>query len=204
MVFRAALAALLMALTCVPARAQQGRVSAGGIAIILNSPGVPAMGSQDAAVTVVEYMDYNCPYCRKMAPDLVELAATDHRVRIVFKDWPIFGAVSEYAARAAIAANAQEKYLAAYGALIATRERLTRIEQVREALKTAGIDLIRLDRDLQDHGKEIDALITRNREEAAALGLHGTPGVIVGDLLVYGSLSYDEMRRLVARVKDGA
>lgn len=183
--------------------AQQGQVSSDGVRIILENPGVPALGSPDALVTVVEYMDYNCPYCRRMAPDLLKLVAAEPDVRVLFKDWPVFGPVSEYAARAALASTSQGKYLAAYSALISTSVRLTSIDQVRHALKGAGIDLQALDRELQLHAAEIDGLLERNREEAAALGLRGTPGVIVGDLLVLGIVTYEQLQLLVSQIRAG-
>ncbi|HEY4031637.1 MAG TPA: DsbA family protein [Caulobacteraceae bacterium] len=181
-----------------PARAQIGRVSPGGMAIILAKPGVAFMGDAHAPVTVVVFMDYNCPYCRIMAPDLVKLTEANPRVRVLYKELPIFGPVSDYAAHAAIACNWQGKYIPAYRAMISTHQKLTSIADVRGALKTAHVDLAQMDRDLKAHQAEIDALIARNRSEAAALGLKGTPGMIVGDLLFQGSLSYGELDKFVA------
>jgi protein-disulfide isomerase len=190
--------ALLTAVVARPAAAGQiAEVSAEGMRHIVAPPQMPAMGAKQARITIVEYLDYNCPYCRKIAPDLVKLAKRDHRVRVLFKDWPIFGGVSVYAARAAIAANYQGKYLAAHHALISTPERLTSKEQVRSALKKAGIDLRRLAADMKLREYDIDAAIARNKAEARALGLQGTPALIFGDLLVPGAVSFEGMQKLV-------
>lgn len=198
--FKRALAALalLTTLAATPAAADQiAQISAEGMRHIVAPPLMPALGTRNATVTVVEYLDYNCPYCRKIAPDLVKLAKTDQRVRVLFKDWPIFGGVSVYAARAAIAANYQGKYLAAHHALISSSQRLTSEEQVRSTLKKAGIDLRRLAADMKLREYDIDAVIARNNAEARALGLQGTPAVIVGDLLVPGAVSFESMQKLV-------
>ena len=85
---------------------------------VLTEPGTPALGSASAEITVVEYFDYNCPFCRKLAPAFDALTAADHTVAVIYKEWPIFGGASVYAARSALAANYQGKYLQAHDALI--------------------------------------------------------------------------------------
>ena len=203
--FRLAAVALFLALAAGPANAGQvTEISAEGVHQILAPPQMPALGAARAPITVVEYLDYNCPYCRKIAPDLVQLTRANRDVRVLFKDWPIFGGVSVYAARAAIAANWQGKYLAAHHALISVTERIASEAQVRDLLKTAGIDLGRLDADLKAHGQDIDKALARNAMEARALGLQGTPGLVIGDILVPGSLSLENMQTLVAHARAAA
>jgi protein-disulfide isomerase len=85
-------------------------ITAEGQRAMLESPGSEPVGAADADVTIVEYFDYNCPYCKKMAPAFEELLSEDHRVRIVYKDWPILGDVSVYAAKAALAAQWVPRY----------------------------------------------------------------------------------------------
>ena len=86
--------------------------------VILKDPGTAVLGAKDPEVTVVEYFDYNCPYCRKLAPSIHALIESDRKVAVVFKEWPIFGGISVYAARCALASQWQGKYLAAHDALI--------------------------------------------------------------------------------------
>jgi protein-disulfide isomerase len=145
---------------------------------ITNSPGVPVLGATSPDVVVVEYFDFNCPFCRKLAPSIRALLKTDPKVAVVYKDWPIFGGVSVYAARCALAAQWQGQYEKAHDALISA-PRLSQNEQVDETLLHAGIDIGRIHRDLQQHGAEIDALLARNSSEARALGIRGTPGILV-------------------------
>ena len=146
---------------------------------LLHEPGVPLLGSTAANVTIVEYFDYNCPFCRALAPAFRPLIQSDSAAAVLYKEWPIFGGVSIDAARAALAANYQGKYLQAHDALISA-PRLTESSQVDEVLRSAGIDMARLKQDLAAHRASIVALLMRNDAEARALGMRGTPGVLVG------------------------
>ena len=128
---------------------------------------------------MVEYFDYNCPYCRKLAPSIHALVKSDHKVAVVFKEWPIFGGISVYAARSALASQWQGKYLAAHDALI-DAPRLSQAAEVDETLQKAGIKLPELKRTLATHGAQIDAILARNDAEARSLGMRGTPGLLVG------------------------
>jgi len=171
---------------------------------VLASPATPFAGHAGADVTVVEYLDFNCPYCRKTAVTLGQLLAGDAKVRILFKDFPIFGGVSVYAARAALAAQWQGRYLAAHDILIDSPARLASETQVRNRLALAGVDLARLDRDLAAHKGEIDAILARNNDEARALGYTGTPGLVVGAFVVPGALSLENLRVLITATRKEA
>lgn len=146
---------------------------------ILNEPGVPILGSTHADVTVVEYFDYNCPFCRALAPVLRSFVDQDHAAAVLYKEWPIFGGVSVYAAQAALAASYQGKYLRAHDALIGA-PRLEKDTQVDAVLGGAGIDMAQLKKDLAAHRMSIEDLLKRNDSEARGLGLRGTPGILVG------------------------
>jgi protein-disulfide isomerase len=147
--------------------------------VILKDPGTAALGAKDPEVTVVEYFDYNCPYCRKLAPSIHALVEGDHKVAVVFKEWPIFGGISVYAARCALASQWQGKYLAAHDALISA-PRLEQETEVDETLRKAGINLSELKKTLAENGAKIDAILARNSSEAHSLGMRGTPGLLVG------------------------
>ena len=179
------------------ARAQLVELTPQGRTVILARPETPFAGRPGADVTVVEYLDFNCPYCRKAAVTLGQLLAADPKVRILYKDWPIFGGVSTYAARAALAAQWQGRYLAAHDILIDTAARLTSEDQVRQRLAFAGVDLGRLDRDLETHKAAIDAVLARNAAEARAVGFSGTPGLIIGAFVVPGAVGLNDLRTLV-------
>jgi len=167
---------------------------------ILTNPGTDPVGAHDPDVTIVEYMDYNCPYCKKLAPDLQALLAEDHKIAVVYKDWPILSDVSVYAARSALAAGWQGKYLAAHDALM-SGPRLAQNDQVDSTLKHAGIAIDRLRADAVKHAKDIDALLERNDAEAHALNLRGTPGVVIGRQLLPGIVDLNGLKTLVAAAR---
>src|SRR5579859_1941102 len=85
---------------------------------LLSEPGVPLLGSAAADIVVVEYFDYNCPFCRALAPAFHPFVERDHAAAVLYKEWPVFGGVSVYAAQSALAATYQGKYLQAHDALI--------------------------------------------------------------------------------------
>lgn len=161
----------------------------------------PPVGPAEGDVTVVEYFDYDCPVCRHLEPLLRQLVASDPEVRIVRKDWPVFGEASEYAAYCSYAAAREGKYPAAHDALIASRQDLDSKADVQRVLRAAGFDVQKLDADIQLHAKEYGEVLARNRRETEALGLQGTPGVIVGSQLVLGGIDYPGLERLVLQAR---
>jgi protein-disulfide isomerase len=164
---------------------------------ILRNPGTPAAGAIDADVTLVEYFDYNCPFCKKLAPGLQGLLRADARVALVYKDWPILGDVSRYAARSALAAGWQGKYLLAHDTLMGAA-RLASNTQVDSLLQHAGLNMIQLKADAVSHGALIDALLQRNDTEVRALGIRGTPGLLVGRHIINGVYDVAGLERAVA------
>jgi protein-disulfide isomerase len=189
--------ALLFAIRPVTSPAAEPRkATAEAVAALAQNPTVPAAGAKDADVTIVEFFDYNCPFCKKTAPELQKLLHTDPKVRILYKEWPIFGDVSEYAARSALAAHWQGKFLVAHAALIGAPNDLDETSQVDAVLKAAGVDLTQLSRDRAAHAADITAILARNSKEAAALGFHGTPGFVVGRQLVPQALTLQSLQQL--------
>src|SRR5271154_5139539 len=147
--------------------------------LILKDPGTTALGADNPDLTVVEYFDYNCPFCRKLAPSIHSLTDKDHKLAVLFKECPIFGGFSGYAARSALASQWQGKYLTAHDALISA-PRLSQEAEVDETLQKAGINVVELKRTLATHGAQIDAILARTNAEAHSLGMRGTPGLLVG------------------------
>ena len=167
---------------------------------ILNDPEAPVGGNPDGDVTIVAFLDYNCPFCKKATPALAKLVAADGGVRLVYKDWPILAASSVDGARMALAAKYQGKYEQAHAALMAVPGRSSR-DRMAEAIRKAGVDMTRLEADLKTHDGEISALINRNRDEANSLGLEGTPVFLIGPFKVAAALDYDGLRRVVEQAR---
>ena len=200
---RLLLAAALLALLTNHASAQDTRPVAKSTlqAILAGGLIAPPAGAVRGDVTVVEYFDYNCPGCRHLEPELRKLIAADPKVRVIRKDWPVFGEASEYAAYCSYAAARQGKYEAAHDALISSAKDLDSRQDVQGVLRAAGFDVRKLDADIQSHEQEYSEMLARNRRETAALGLRGTPGLIIGNQLVLGSMDYQVLEHLVAQAR---
>jgi protein-disulfide isomerase len=165
-------------------------------ALVLRDPEIPAAGNVDGDINIVEWFDYNCPYCRKIDPELRQVVQDDGKVRLVLKDWPILGEVSKIAARMALAAKYQDKFIQAHDAMIGVSSRLTE-PRIRELLAGAGVDMDRLSRDLTTNAKAIDAILARNNAQAEAFGFKGTPSFIVGKFRVPGVLTMAEFEMVI-------
>jgi protein-disulfide isomerase len=165
-------------------------------ALVLRDPDIPVGGNADGDITIVEYFDYQCPYCRKIAPELRQVVQGDGKVRLVLKDWPI-------ASRMALASKYQDKYIQAHEALIGINSKLTE-PRLREVLAGAGIDVDRVARDLAANAKTIDAVLARNGDQAEAFGFKGTPSFIVGKFRVPGALTRAEFDQAIADARKAA
>jgi protein-disulfide isomerase len=170
---------------------------------VLRDPDVPSLGNPSGNLTVVEFFDYQCPYCKKMAPELAKLVQDDGNIKIVLKDWPIFGDVSVLAAKLALAAKYQDKYAQAHDALIGADTKLTEAT-VNDLLAKAGVDVAAATTDLQAHEKSIDDLLARNSAQAEAFGFQGTPGFIVGTFRVPGVLEMNVFKQVIADARAAA
>jgi protein-disulfide isomerase len=179
------------------------RITVAGQQQMLRNPGTAPAGAKDADLTIVEYFDYNCPYCKKLAPTFQSLLAADRKVSILYKDWPIFGGISVYAAKSALAAQWQGRYLAAHDALI-SGPRLANEDQVDELLRQADVDIVTLRKDMVAHANDINAMLTRNNDEARALGLRGTPGIVVGRYLLPGTVDLSTLEGMLAQARRNA
>jgi protein-disulfide isomerase len=166
-------------------------------ALVLRDPDIPVAGNPDGDITIVEYFDYNCPYCRKIAPEIRQVVQDDGKVKLVLKDWPILGPVSVIASRMALAAKYQDKFIQAHDALIGVSSKLTE-PRIGELLAGAGIDVDRLGRDLAANGKAIDTIVARNSDQAMAFGFKGTPSFIVGKFRVPGILTMAQFEQVIA------
>ncbi len=161
---------------------------------LLNDPDSPVSGNPSGDVTVIEFFDYRCGYCKRAASALTQLQQNDAGVRIVYKDFPILGETSELAAKAALASHLQGKHQAFHEALLAVKDDLTK-EQVFRVAQATGLDIERLGRDMNK--PEWEAVIDKNRGLAKKLGISGTPAFIVGTELVPGALDVKMLQDLV-------
>lgn len=165
-------------------------------AAILNDPGTPSAGPSDADVTIVEFSDYQCAPCKLAETAFERAVASDGRVRVLYKDWPILGEPSRSAARTALAAERQGKYLAVHNALLRTPLRLSP-ENLRQTAMGAGADWPRLEADLARDGPSIDKVLQANAHQAWTLGLQGAPGYLIGPYLVRGKIGERELAGLI-------
>jgi protein-disulfide isomerase len=172
-------------------------------ALVLRDPEIPVAGNPNGDITIVEYFDYQCPYCRKVEPELRQVVQDDGKVRLVLKDWPILGPVSVVAARMALASRYQDKFIQAHDAMIGVNSKLTE-PRIRELLAGAGIDVDRLNRDLDANAKAIDAILARNNDQATAFGFNGTPAFIVGKFRVPGVLTMAQFDQAIADARKAA
>jgi protein-disulfide isomerase len=166
-------------------------------ASVLRDPEIPSLGNPNGDLTIVEYFDYQCPYCKKVAPELAQVVQEDGNVRIVLKDWPIFGELSASAAKLVLAAKYQDKYSEAHDALIGANTKLTE-SNIGDLLAKAGVDVAKATADLKTHQQSIDALLARNNAQAEAFGFQATPAFIVGTFRVPGALSMAAFKQVIA------
>jgi protein-disulfide isomerase len=158
----------------------------------------PVAGNANGTVTVVEFYDTRCPYCREIEPTMAHLLAQDHRVRLVYKDLPVLGPASVLAAHALLAAQRQNGYDKLRAALMQAPPDYTKDEVLAIARKV-GLDADRLARDMND--KTIAARLDANLALASALGIDGTPALVVGDVLIPGAIEYSELEKEIGAAR---
>ena len=174
-----------------------------GEAAVLRDSDNPVFGNPEGDISIVEWFDFNCPYCRKIEPELRQVVQDDGKIRLVMKDWPILGPVSVTASRMALACKYQGKYDKGHDALIGVSSRLTE-PRISELLAGAGVDVDRAKKDLAANAKAIDAMLARNNETAEGLGFRGTPSFIVGKFRVPGALTMDQFEQVIADARKAA
>jgi protein-disulfide isomerase len=152
---------------------------------IFRAKSSPIGGNPDGDVTLVEFFDYNCPYCRKVTPGLFSMLKKDGKTRFVYKEFPILGETSVYAAKAALAVARQDAklYERFHVALLEVRGRLNE-SSILATAKTVGVDVDRMKSDM--NAPEIQQEIDRNRAIASRLGINGTPAFVVGTKVLNG------------------
>lgn len=177
--------------------------ASGAVAAILDDPGAPATGPDAASLRLAVFSDYRCPACRHGFTALETAVAADGDVRLLYKDWPIFGPASERAARVALASAAQGIYPVVHRRLM-TMPGAIDDATLRAAVTGAGGDWQRVLADLSADAAAIEARLRRHAAEAQAIALPGTPGYLAGPLLVLGAIDAADFARLFARARAAA
>ena len=162
---------------------------------IFSDPEAPVAGNPEGAITLVEFFDYRCGYCKRVKPTLETLLAENDDLRLVYKEFPILGPESAEAAQAALAARAQGLYEPFHWALLDVEGPLD-FATIMEVARSVGLDDERLARDMEDPA--ITDVIARNYALADALGIRGTPGFVIGDRLIRGALPIARFRAAIA------
>lgn len=168
---------------------------------VFNDPAAPVMGNPEGDVTLVEFSDYNCGYCRQAAPGVAAFLKSDPGVKLVVHEIPIFGEGSRYAAMAALAAAKQGRYAEFHRALMDMNGKAEKASVLRVARKL-GLDVARLERDME--APEITAQIEKSLSLADDIGLVGTPSFVAGDRAVFGALPQEDLADLVTEARGAA
>ncbi len=165
---------------------------------VFHDPNSPIGGNLKGDATLVEFFDYNCPYCKQMALVMIEAEKADSRLRVVYKEFPILGPSSLFAAKAALAAERQGKYVAFHRALYQVRGPVDEGKTL-EVAKTVGLDVNRLKADMQD--PKIRAQLDKNIELARVLNITGTPGFAVGEKVFTGATDLKSLQTMIASAR---
>ncbi|MDG2033778.1 MAG: DsbA family protein, partial [Rhodospirillales bacterium] len=167
---------------------------------VLNDPDSPVAGNPTGDVTVVEFFDYLCNYCKRIIPTIQKLLKQDKNVRYVFKELPILSLDSRLAARAALVVwkNQKEKYLDFHTTLMTSQGSLSEARILRLA-KKVGADTTLIKKKMRSN--EISAILKRNFDLAQRLGVRGTPGFIIGDKIVPGAIDLTALKSLIAEAR---
>ncbi len=175
----------------------QKKVLASEKSSIFRSPHDFVLGNPKGDVTIVEYFDYNCGWCKRALNEVRQLTKDDKNVRIVMKEFPIFGENSAFAAKAALASITQDKYWEFHMALMKAQRVTT--DNTMKIAESVGIDVAALKAEMAK--PKYDEIIAENSRIAQALGMQGTPGFIIDSQINYGYLPQDRLKATVADIR---
>lgn len=190
----AAAGSAVMALA-IPALAQ----SVPTVEEVLFDPEIPVLGNPEGDVTVAEYFDYQCPFCKRGHEELMDVVREDGNVRLVMKDWPIFGVASVHASSLVLAAG--DSYGRALSALMATPGRLGK-DDVDTILRNAGLDPSALFAAFKNDMDRVDGILARNMDQANAFGFGGTPAFIIGTRIYHGAMDRQAVLEAIAAARE--
>ena len=178
--------------------AAQAEFLLGQRSLLENDPNAPSVGNPEGDAVVVEFFDYNCPYCKRAAADVKALLAADSNVRVVYREWPILGEGSVFATRAALAARAQDKYDEMHEGLMEMRGRAEEASVLALA-RSVGLDVDQLVADMRSDA--VNNHIATSEQLAQSLGFTGTPSFVIGDALVPGAVPLAELQGYIAEAR---
>ncbi|KJZ30586.1 Fis family transcriptional regulator [Paracoccus sp. S4493] len=159
-------------------------------------PTAPVLGNPDGNITLTEFFDYNCPHCKTMLPLMSELVRSDPQLRVVLREWPVFGPGSEFAARASLASLPTGNYWRLHAALLGMRARAEEATVIR-VVRDLGLDEAAIRTGMQ--ADTVERHITYSHLLGDHMGLMGTPSFICGDEAAFGAMTLEELRALVQR-----
>jgi protein-disulfide isomerase len=171
-------------------------------ATLFNSPHQVVLGNPQGNVTMVEFFDYNCAFCKRALPDMLTLLKTDPDIKFVLKEFPVLGEGSVEAAHVAVAARMQDptgkKYIEFHQKLLGGRGPADKARALAVA-KDVGFDMTRLQKDMDSD--EVKTTIDEDMKLADELGVSGTPSYVVGDEVVVGAVGVDELKQKIAALR---
>lgn len=170
-------------------------------AALERDPDAPVLGNPEGDVTIVEFFDYRCPYCRRVSDTVRNTVEQDGRIRLVMKEFPILGPQSVQAARAALASVRQGKYEEFHYALMTETGDMSDAF-IRSVARDVGLDVEKLEEDMKDPA--IEEMLARNYAQARSLEINGTPAFVIGDSLVPGAIDAATLKRLVRQARQGS
>ena len=171
---------------------------------IFNSPRGVTVGAKDGDVTMVEFFDYNCGYCKRAMMDMMELMKTDPKLKVVLKEFPVLGPSSVEAAQVGVAVRIQDasgkKYLDFHQKLLNGKGQADKARSMAAA-KDAGLDMARLEKDIAS--PEVRATLEENFKLAEAMGMNGTPSYVIGKQVVIGAVGVETLREKIGVARCG-
>jgi protein-disulfide isomerase len=171
---------------------------------IFNSPRGVTVGNKDGDVTMVEFFDYNCGYCKRAMTDMMDLMKSDPKLKVVLKEFPVLSQGSVEAAQVAVAVRMQDpsgkKYLDFHQKLLGGRGAADKARAMAAA-KEAGLDMAKLEKDLS--GQEVRATLEENMKLAEAMGMNGTPSYVIGKQIVIGAVGLDNLKEKIGIARCG-
>lgn len=169
---------------------------------LFRSPNDQVVGNPDGNVTMVEFFDYNCGYCKRSLADVMRLTEEDKDLRVVMKEFPILSEGSVIASHAAMAARKQNKYWDLHVAMMSAKGGIDSLEKVLSVAKDAGLDVDKLKADIEASRADHDKIIAENRNLAQMLGINGTPAFVIDSEIVPGAAPHDQLAETVKSVRD--
>ncbi|WP_246525784.1 DsbA family protein [Thalassovita aquimarina] len=167
--------------------------------LLERDPNAPVLGNPEGDVTIVEFFDYNCPYCRRVKPEVKAVIEADPNIRLVYREWPILGEGSVFAAKAALAARKQGKYAEFHWAMMGIKGRANEISVLRVAAEI-GLDVEKLRKDME--APEVQEHFETSMRLTRALGFNGTPSFVIGDNLVAGFVERSELAKRITEARN--